>query len=128
MNIPVKINRNDIGSITQLINLMFQINIDFIDYISFYNLSSILKKFQNVNFNLNFQTKKIYTIQLNPNEAKEFLNLIKNNSNLINQNTYFTAQILNISNQIHKTLTTLEGQKDNLANELILTIPKTLNQ
>jgi hypothetical protein len=126
MNIPIKINKNDIGSLTQLINLMFQINIEFIDYISFYNLSSILKKFQNVNFNMNFKTKSIYTIQLNPNEAREFLNLVKNNSNLINQNTYFMAQILNLSNQIHKALNTLEGQKDNLANQLILTIPKTL--
>lgn len=128
MNIAIKINRNDIGSLTQLINLMFQINLEFIDYISFYNISGILKKFQKVNFNLNFQTKSIYTIQLNPNEAKEFLILIKNNSNLINQNTYFTAQILNITAQIHKNLTTLEGQKENLANQLILTIPKTLNQ
>ena len=44
MNIKIQIQRNDIGSITRLINLMFQINIEFIDYVSFYNLSNILKE------------------------------------------------------------------------------------
>jgi hypothetical protein len=128
MNIKIQVQKNDVGSITQLINLMFQINIEFIDYISFYNLSSILKKFQQINFSMNFKTKSKYSILLNPNEAKEFLNLITTNSNLIQQNTYFTAQMLDLKNQIHKQLSTLESQKNNLANNLILTIPKTLNR
>lgn len=128
MNIKIKIERNAVGSVTQLINLMFQINIEFIDYISFYNISSILKKFQQVNFSMNFKTKSSFIISLNPNEANEFLQLVTNNSNLINQNTFFTAQILNITAQIHKNLTTLEAQKQNIANQLVLTIPKTLNQ
>lgn len=128
MNIQIKVHRSDIGSITQLINLMFQINIEFIDYLAFYNITSILKKFQQTNFALNFNSKKFYKINLNPNEAKQFLSMITNNSNLISQNTYLMAQMLNISDQINKKFSELESQKNNLANQLILTIPKTLNR
>jgi len=128
MNIAIKIKRHDIGNIQQLFKLMFEINIEFIDYIRFYNISGILQKIQKINFNSNFTHKKIFTLNLNPNEAKEFLTLVSQSSNLIQQNAYFKALILEFTTAIHKQLSTLESQKNNLANNLILTIPKTLNR
>lgn len=128
MNIAIKIKRHDVGNIQQLFKLMFEINLEFIDYVRFYNISNILQKIQKINFNLNFTEKKIYTLNLNPNEAKEFLELVSQSSNLIQQNAYFTSLILEFTTAIHKQLSTLESQKNNLANNLILTIPKTLNR
>jgi len=128
MNIAIKIKRHDISYIQQLFNLMFQINIEFIDYVSFYNISNILKKIQKVNFNSNFNTKKIFTINLTPNEAQEFIQLVNKSNNLINKNPYHIGLIIEIVSTIQKQLSTLESQKNNLANNLILTIPKTLNR
>lgn len=128
MNIPIKIKRHDVGNVQQLFKLMFQINLDFIDYVRFYNISNILAKIQKINFNLNFREKKEYTLNLSPNEAKEFLDLVKESGNLIQQNAYFTGIILEFTNDIHKQLSTLESQKNTLANNLMLTIPKSLNR
>jgi hypothetical protein len=127
MNIPIKIFRHDISKLQNVLTLMLQINIDFIDYVEFYNLSNLIQKVQKLNFKLNFSDKQNFTLNFDPNEAQNFLALVTLNSNLINQNDYFKALLIRICNDIHTKLHTLNSQKQNFANKLVLTIPKQLN-
>jgi len=128
MNCTIKINSDKIADFQNIVNLMFQLNYDFISYIEFYNIGNIMQRLSKLNFRSNFSNSKKYSLVLNPNEQRDFLRLVAMSENLINRTPYYKAMLMEYTNQLHKHSNNCEHQKSIFIDKTLLTIPKQISQ
>lgn len=127
MNVKIKFQQSELMDFQNIVTLMYNINREFLNYIEFYNVSSLLKKVSDCNFKNNFNNKLSYNITFNPNECECFLKLVEHSSNLLDQSPYHKAIVIEKCTNIHKIFSTLEHQKKVFVSNQSFDIPKKLN-
>lgn len=102
MKITIKLRHSEVSELQGIIQVMFNLNADWITYIDFYNVSTILDRLQKLNFKSNFQIKKFYTLAFSLNEFETFLKLCNYSSNALEEHQYCKFLIQKILADMNK--------------------------
>jgi hypothetical protein len=112
MKIKIKIKSSDLQPLVKITRLMIRYNIEFIDYVDFYNSLGIEKKLTAINLRSSFSNIKNHVLNIDPNEAKLFIRLVDESNDVIDKDPYFYSLLDSIKSIIYHQLYELDHKKE----------------
>jgi hypothetical protein len=112
MKIKIKIKSSDLQPLVKITRLMIRYNIEFIDYVDFYNSLGIEKKLTAINLRSSFSNIKNHVLNIDPNEAKLFIRLVDESNDVIDKDPYFYSLLDSIKSIIYHQLSELDHKKE----------------
>jgi len=114
----LKFNRQQIADFQNICSMMFQLNMEQVDHICFYNYGTMMQKIQKMNFRSTFSDAKKFVLKLSPNECDNLLTIILWSDELLQKTPYYQAMMIQISmdiqNHQQKSSSLMDGKINNL--------------
>jgi hypothetical protein len=118
MLMTLKFNRQQIADFQNICSMMFQLNMEQVDHICFYNYGTMMQKIQKMNFRSTFSDAKKFVLKLSPNECDNLLTIILWSDELLQKTPYYQAMMIQISmdiqNHQQKSSSLMDGKINNL--------------
>jgi hypothetical protein len=127
MNLKLKIKSSDLEHYNNMFTHALQLNFDYIDYADFNNVTSFLKKVADKMYGQNYDRKPTVTINVDLNEYKTLLNLIKLSKNFIEKSIYYCVVMVEFVQTCEKQISKIRHNQiiffDTQINKSIKSLP-----